>query len=176
MRLIDPETNEPSTETFVDVWRSVPTVNDVALTGPDDVNPWPRGPNESGGYQLDGRLTTLQEQARAALTHHAEVQQEPSPRLLDDLAAFERVLFTNHRVRALAEAIKQGITSQGPRPVDTATPPRTSTTSAPRRRRMSSITTSSSSSACDDGAARRRAAGGDDGRRPFRSTPAARRA
>ncbi len=28
-------TNLPSAETFVDVWRSVPTVNDVALTGPD---------------------------------------------------------------------------------------------------------------------------------------------
>jgi hypothetical protein len=180
MRLIDPETNEPSTETFVDVWRSVPTVNDVALTGPDDVNPWPRGPNESGGYQLDARLTTLQEQARAALTHHAEVLQEPSPRLLDDLAAFERVLFTNHRVRALAEAIKQGrsplpdpdprltdleqqgkvvferactqchggpgqstpqppvvrfhdITSQCPRPVDTATPARFAFTPCPPR-------------------------------------------
>jgi hypothetical protein len=66
MRLIDPDTNEPSAETFVDVRRSVPTVNDVALTGPDEVNPWPRGPNESGGYQLDARITTLQEQARAA--------------------------------------------------------------------------------------------------------------
>ena len=36
IRLIDPATNAPSAETFVDVWRSVPTVNDVALTGPDD--------------------------------------------------------------------------------------------------------------------------------------------
>src|SRR4029077_18832823 len=43
--LIDPSTNLPSTETFVDVWRMVPTVNDVALTGADMVNPWPRGPN-----------------------------------------------------------------------------------------------------------------------------------
>ena len=38
IRLIDPATNAPSSETFVDVWRSVPTVNDVALTGPDDGN------------------------------------------------------------------------------------------------------------------------------------------
>ncbi len=36
IKLIDPATNAPSAETFVDVWRSVPTVNDVALTGPDD--------------------------------------------------------------------------------------------------------------------------------------------
>ena len=43
--LIDPATNLPSPETFVDVWRSVPTVNDVALTGPDHGIVWPRGPN-----------------------------------------------------------------------------------------------------------------------------------
>ena len=67
IKLIDPATNQPSTETFVDVWRMVPTVNDVALTGPDGVNPWPRGPNITGGYQLDGRLATLQEQALGAL-------------------------------------------------------------------------------------------------------------
>ena len=45
LRLIDPATNAPSAETFVDVWRSVPTVNDVALTGPDAGIAWPRGPN-----------------------------------------------------------------------------------------------------------------------------------
>ena len=72
---IDPATNAPSTETFVDVWRIVPTVNDVALTGPDDVNPWPRGPNASGGYQLDARVATLQEQALGALTNHAQIQE-----------------------------------------------------------------------------------------------------
>jgi hypothetical protein len=43
IRLIDPKTNAPSAETFVDVWRAVPTVNDVALTGPDGENPWARG-------------------------------------------------------------------------------------------------------------------------------------
>ena len=46
IRLIDPATNQPSSETEVDVWRAVPTVNDVALTGPDDGILWPRGPNE----------------------------------------------------------------------------------------------------------------------------------
>src|SRR6185369_1906419 len=45
VKLIDPATNAPSAETFVDVWRSVPTVNDVKLTGPDGENPWPRDPN-----------------------------------------------------------------------------------------------------------------------------------
>jgi len=108
LKLIDPATNAPSAETFVDVWRAVPTVNDVALTGPDDVNPWTRGPNEFGGYQLDARVTTLQEQALGALTNHAQVQQAPPQRLLDDLASFQRVLFTNPRVRALADAVREG--------------------------------------------------------------------
>jgi cytochrome c peroxidase len=108
IRLIDPVTNAPSAETFVDVWRSVPTVNDVALTGPDAVNPWLRGPNEFGGYQLDARVTTLQEQALGAFTNHAQMQNAPPQQLLDDLSSFQRVLFTNHRVRALSDAVREG--------------------------------------------------------------------
>jgi cytochrome c peroxidase len=106
--LIDPATNARSPEAVVDVWRSVPTVNDVALTGPGVDNPWPREPHRTGGYQLDGRLGTLQEQAVAAFLSHAEVATVPPPRVLDDLASFQRVLFTNHRVRALAGAISTG--------------------------------------------------------------------
>ena len=105
-RLIDPATNAASAETFVDVWRSVPTVNDVALTGPDDGVAWLRGPNQQGGYQLDARITTLQEQALGALMNHAQIQNGPPPQLLDDLSSFQRVLFTNHRVRVLADAVR----------------------------------------------------------------------
>ena len=108
IRLIDPATNQPSSETEVDVWRAVPTVNDVALTGPDDGILWPRGPNERGGYQLDGRFGTLQEQALAALTNHAQIQSAPPQQLLDDLSSFQRVLFTNERVRALSNAVREG--------------------------------------------------------------------
>ena len=90
------------------MWRSVPTVNDVALTGPDGVNPWPRGPNASGGYQLDGRFGTLQEQALAAFTAHAQVGNAPPQAMLEDLASFQRILFTNHRVRALSDALREG--------------------------------------------------------------------
>ena len=109
IRLIDPATNAVSNETFVDVWRMVPTVNDVALTGPDaGIAVWPRDPNPSGGYQLDARLTTLQEQALGALVNHAQIQDVPPQRLLDDLSSFQRVLFTNQRVRALADAVRAG--------------------------------------------------------------------
>ena len=87
----------------------VPSVNDVALTGPDmGASVWPRGPNPSGGYQLDARLDTLQEQALGALVNHAQIQQAAPQRLLDDLTSFQRVLFTNHRVRALADAVRTG--------------------------------------------------------------------
>jgi cytochrome c peroxidase len=108
LRLIDPATNAPSDETFVDVWRSVPTVNDVALTGADLVNPWPRGPNPTGGYQLDARMATLQEQALGAFTNHAQVRNQPPQQMLDDLSSFQRILFTNHRVRAVSDAIRAG--------------------------------------------------------------------
>ena len=108
IRVIDPATNAPSADTFVDVFRAVPTVENVALTGPDGINPWPRGPNASGGYQLDGRFETLQEQALAAFTAHAQVGNTPPQRMLDDLASFQRILFTNHRVRALADAVREG--------------------------------------------------------------------
>jgi cytochrome c peroxidase len=108
MRLIDPATNLPSSELFVDVWRSVPTVNDVALTGPDTANPWFRGPNQTGGYQLDARVATLQEQALGALINHAQIGAAAPQRLLDDLASFQRVLFTNPRVRDLSAAITAG--------------------------------------------------------------------
>lgn len=109
MKLIDPATSAPSTETFVDVWRGVPSVNDIRLTGPDGVNPWPREPNRSGGYQLDARRATLQDQALGALVSHAAVQNAPPQRMLDDLASFQRLLFTNERVRALSAAVSAGM-------------------------------------------------------------------
>lgn len=110
IRLVDPVTNQPSDETSVDVWRMVPGVTDLKLTGADGLNPWPRGPNPTGGYQLDGRVLTLQDQALGALLNHAQVQNPPQQRLLDDLSAFQRILFTNERVRALSAAIDQGVT------------------------------------------------------------------
>jgi cytochrome c peroxidase len=181
IRLIDPATNAVSNETFADVWRMVPSVHDVALTGPDNgASVWPRDPNPAGGYQLDARLGTLQEQALGALVNHAQVQQSPPQRLLDDLTSFQRLLFTNHRVRALANAIRThspglpeadpplnrleregkavferacsqchggpglstpefpvnrftNISSQCPRPVDTASPPRFAFAPCPSR-------------------------------------------
>ena len=108
VKVIDPATNAVSDQTTVDVWRAVPSVMNVRLTGPDGSNPWARGPNVSGGYQLDARFGSLQEQATAALTNHAQVQGPIPARLLDDLTAFQNRLFSSPRVRALSDAIRTG--------------------------------------------------------------------
>jgi cytochrome c peroxidase len=125
IRLIDPATNAPSAETTVDVWRAVPSIDNVRLTGPDGGVSWARDPNRSGGYQLDGRFTTLQDQALGALVSHAQIADvAPGPALdrlaarLDDIAAFERVMFSSERMRRLANAIRTGVT-----PLPDADPP-----------------------------------------------------
>ena len=122
IKLIDPATGAPSAETVADVWRMVPSVNNVRITGPDGGVAWPRDPNRTGGYQLDGRFKTLQDQALGALVNHAEIQLPPGDPLdylvtvLDDLNSFERVLFTNDRVRELAAAAGAGVTLPDPDP------------------------------------------------------------
>ena len=130
VRLIDPSTGQPTDESSVDLWRAVMPVLNVAITGPDGVSPtWPpgaprppvggldpNGPNRQGGYQHDGRFGTLQEQARGALFAHAQVTSEPPTRMLDDLAAFQRTLFSSQRVELLAGAILSGSNFPDPDP------------------------------------------------------------
>ena len=120
----DPVACRPTDETSVDVWRAVMPVNNVAITGPDQVPPvWPpaprvaimgidpNGPNRQGGYQHDARFATLQEQARGALLAHAQTTIDPPADLLDDLAAFQQTLFSSPAVEALADAIQSGTTT-----------------------------------------------------------------
>jgi len=131
VKLIDPATGQPSNETFVDLFRAVMPVLNVAITGSDFVLPiWaptaqqrvpilgqdPNGPNRQGGYQHDARFGTLQEQARGAFFAHAQVTQEPSARLLDDLAAFQETLFSSPEVELVANAIRSGSIPPDPDP------------------------------------------------------------
>jgi cytochrome c peroxidase len=116
VRLVSPVGN-PATapltdETTVDVWRSVPSILDVRITGPDDVLPeWTvPSPNRRGGYQLDARRDTLQEQAGGAFIDHAQVVLLPPQRMLDDLAAFQNSMFSSRRVERLAKAMAAGTT------------------------------------------------------------------
>jgi cytochrome c peroxidase len=106
----DPTTAPLTDETSADIWRSVPSILDVAITGPDEMLPeWPvPSPNRRGGYQLDARKDTLQEQALGAFIDHAQVAALPSQRSLDDLAAFQRSMFSSHRVARLAKAMAAG--------------------------------------------------------------------
>lgn len=125
VRLLDPASGQPSDETFVDLWRAVMPIADVAITGPDGVAPIyppdpgrvaimgqdPVGPNAQGGYQADARFGSLQEQAHGALLAHAQIVGEPPAGLLDDLAAFQETLFSSRRVRHLAGEIRGGATT-----------------------------------------------------------------
>jgi cytochrome c peroxidase len=117
LRLVDPTTGQVTNETEVDVWRAVPSVFNVKLTGPDPSGPPGfRGPNVHGGYQLDARRETLQEQALGALIAHALIQTPPAPNFLDDVAAFQEELFSSESVRAMAEAIDRGEPAPDPDP------------------------------------------------------------
>jgi cytochrome c peroxidase len=92
----------PSDRTVV-VWRGVPTVENTALTAP---------------YQLEGRATTLQEQAQGAIIAHSEGH-NVGRRELDRIADFERALFSSDRARAVAQALERGTPLHGiPRPED----------------------------------------------------------
>jgi cytochrome c peroxidase len=85
-----------SPATFTDVWRAVPSLLNVSLTGAaPQSSPWPRGPNPQGGYQLDARVGTLQEQARGAFLGHGELATEPTPQMKDDVAAYETSLLAD---------------------------------------------------------------------------------
>jgi cytochrome c peroxidase len=119
IQVLDPATGLWVNET--DVWRMVPTVNNVALTGNDGENPWFRDPNPTGGYQLDGRFATLQEQAHGAFVTHAQTIDAIPTGILDDLGSFQRVLFSSNGVRELSDAVRAG-TSPLPDPDPALTP------------------------------------------------------
>ncbi|HWZ74687.1 MAG TPA: hypothetical protein VN326_24790 [Casimicrobiaceae bacterium] len=99
----------PTLETVADVWRAVPSIFDVKITGPDALAPaYPRGPNGSGGFQLDGRIDTLQNQALSALQNHASITVNPPASFLDDLAAFQNTQFSSPSVKLLSDAMTAG--------------------------------------------------------------------
>ena len=104
-----PASARPTAETVADVWRATPSILDVRLTGPDGQAPaWTRGPNLNGGFQLDGRIDTLQNQALSALRSHAGITTDPPATFLDDLAAFQNAMFSSDSVKALADAMAAG--------------------------------------------------------------------
>jgi cytochrome c peroxidase len=90
-KLVWPVDDPDATE--VAVWRSTPTVVNTAFTAP---------------YQLDGRQPTLQAQALGALIGHSEITVAPEPRFLNDVAAFQKTLFSSRSVRLLAGALANG--------------------------------------------------------------------
>lgn len=105
-----PASARPTAETEADVWRATPTILDVRITGPDGQAPaWTRGPNLHGGFQADGRIDTLQNQALSALRNHAGIATDPPAGFLDDLASFQNAMFSSANVQVLAEAMAAGV-------------------------------------------------------------------
>jgi cytochrome c peroxidase len=88
-------------ERKISVWRGVPTVENTALTAP---------------FLYDGRATTLQQQALGALRDHSAIKRTPAPHVLDDIAAFEKTVFSSHGVREVANALAEGKPAPDPDP------------------------------------------------------------
>ena len=78
------------------VWRGVPTVANTAYTAP---------------FQFDGRERDLPEQAQGAVTNHAEGPSVP-PEPLEQVAAFQRELFTSPRAQLVAKLLELGLAPQ----------------------------------------------------------------
>ncbi|HEX6241925.1 MAG TPA: cytochrome c peroxidase [Polyangiales bacterium] len=75
------------------VWRGVPSVADTAFTGP---------------FQLDGRESSLESQAQAAILSHSEGR-EASTFTLRRLADFERSLFSSSSARLVGTLLRLGV-------------------------------------------------------------------
>jgi cytochrome c peroxidase len=78
----------------VELFRATPSILNVALSAP---------------YQYDGRFATLQLQAAAALTGHAEVSGATRATFLDDVAAFQNARFSSFGVALLDAALRRGL-------------------------------------------------------------------
>lgn len=79
--------------THVAVWRAVPTVDNTAFTA---------------RYQADGRIETLEEQARAAAADHHAVDRIPFGYGILDIAVWERGTFSSVYARRLNRAVTLG--------------------------------------------------------------------
>ena len=79
--------DDPKRRTIT-VWRGVPAVDNVDLTGP---------------YLQDGRAATLQEQALGAIRGHMEATRRPLDKELDSLKIFEGELYYPLKLRSLED-------------------------------------------------------------------------
>ncbi|AGC43725.1 hypothetical protein MYSTI_02409 [Myxococcus stipitatus DSM 14675] len=88
----------------ISVWRGVPSIQDIALTGPL--------------FQLDGRETNLEDQAQSAISSHSEGGLVPRAQLRQ-VAEFQRGEFTSGRARFVAGLMAHGVpAAQIPLPED----------------------------------------------------------
>ncbi len=89
--VIDAEGNViTNADRTISVWRGVPTTNNTSYTAP---------------YQYDGRAATLEIQADGALHAHSQINYEPSPETLHEIADFERSRFTDPAAEVVADLV-----------------------------------------------------------------------
>ena len=85
----------------------VPSVNNVRLTGPDGANPAGRAARMRPAAISSMAARRICRSRRSARSRHTRRSTNaPAQRLLDDLAAFQNVLFSSPRVRALSDAVR----------------------------------------------------------------------
>ncbi|MFY0562594.1 cytochrome c peroxidase [Archangium lansingense] len=77
----------------ISVWRGVPSIADTAITGP---------------YLVDGRASTLEAQAQAAIHDHSQGG-DVAQRTLGLIADFERSVFTSGRARFVSTLLEAGV-------------------------------------------------------------------
>ncbi len=110
IKLIDPATNAPSGETIGRRLAHGAGRNDVKLTGPDGVNPVAARTESDRRVSAGWPFVTLQEQALGALLNHAQIQQPAAAATARRPGSFQRVLFTNDRVRRSLPRSMPGVT------------------------------------------------------------------
>ncbi len=86
----------------IDVWRGVPSVENTAYTAP---------------YQFDGRFTSLEQQAVAALNAHSEIVHDPPNGIVKLIAAYERSQFSSPAAALIGVSIALGKTPPSVEPV-----------------------------------------------------------
>ena len=83
------------------VWRGVPTIENVALTGP---------------FLSDGRAGSLAQQVAGALQAHSQITQHPSASKIDGIVAYEETVFSSPSVAAIFAAVSSGQPPPDPDP------------------------------------------------------------
>ena len=104
-----PATARPTSETVADVWRSVPSILNVNITGPDGLGPVSSAARTGAAATSSTAASTRCRTRRSPrLRNHAAVTVDPPASFLDDLAGFQSTQFSSPSVKVLSDAMAAG--------------------------------------------------------------------